>query len=315
MLKVLLTGASGCVGHYIAEALIHNTNYELFLLVRNPIKLKLDCQIRPGITVIPLDMLQIEQIKDLLSSINIAILTATVWGGEDVYRVNVDKTHELISYLQPGVCQHILYFSTASILDRHLQLLPQAGEIGTDYIRSKYLCLQKLEADPLAQQITVLFPTLVFGGDGEKPYSQLSAGLPQILPWTGLLRFFQAEGTFHFIHGQDIAAVVLYLINHPEASRGKRLVLGNAEVSVNQCIQTLCAFQNLHIYLQIPLYLWLARVVIKLFHIRMAAWDYFCLNYRYFGYDAPINPSSFGLEAYCPTLEDVLKLNYGDRQA
>ncbi|MDE5120331.1 MAG: SDR family oxidoreductase, partial [Trichodesmium sp. St19_bin1] len=38
--RIFITGASGCIGHYIVEFLIQNTHHELYLLVRNPDKLK-----------------------------------------------------------------------------------------------------------------------------------------------------------------------------------------------------------------------------------------------------------------------------------
>lgn len=41
MKRIFITGASGCIGHYITEALIQQTDHELFLLVRNPQKLRL----------------------------------------------------------------------------------------------------------------------------------------------------------------------------------------------------------------------------------------------------------------------------------
>ena len=37
--KILITGASGCVGQYITNWLLENTNAELLLLVRDPFKL------------------------------------------------------------------------------------------------------------------------------------------------------------------------------------------------------------------------------------------------------------------------------------
>ena len=64
--RILVTGASGCIGHYIAEALIQETEHELFLLVRNPDKLKLNVHARPGVTVIRGDMRDIEQHSSLL---------------------------------------------------------------------------------------------------------------------------------------------------------------------------------------------------------------------------------------------------------
>ena len=45
--RIFITGASGCIGHYITTALIHHTNHELYLFVRNPEKLQIDPEIRP----------------------------------------------------------------------------------------------------------------------------------------------------------------------------------------------------------------------------------------------------------------------------
>jgi nucleoside-diphosphate-sugar epimerase len=306
--RILVTGASGCIGHYISEALIQDTDHELFLMVRQPSKLKLDLQARPGIHVVEGNMHAIADHKALLATLDSVVLTATVWGGEDTYEINVDKTHELIDYLDPQVCQQILYFSTASILDHQLHVLPEAGEIGTDYIRSKFQCLQKLSQSRWSDRLVALFPTLVFGGDEQKPYSHLSAGLSQILPWLWLARFLKAEGSFHFIHGRDIALVVCHLIAHPELAAGEKLVLGNAKMTLNECVRDLCQFAHKPIYFQIDLTPGLANLIIKLFRIQMAEWDYFCLNYRHFNSDHPINPAHFGIPPYCPTLPELLAI-------
>ncbi|MCY7393159.1 MAG: NAD(P)-dependent oxidoreductase, partial [Leptolyngbyaceae cyanobacterium CAN_BIN12] len=133
--RIFVTGASGCIGHYIVETLIQETNHDLFLLVRNPDKLKIDYTVRPGITVLQGNMREIEQFSDLLKTIDCAILIATAWGGpEEVYDINVVKTIRLLNLLDPEICQLVFYFSTASILDRNNQPLKEAGEVGTDYI-------------------------------------------------------------------------------------------------------------------------------------------------------------------------------------
>lgn len=308
--RILVTGASGCIGHYISEILIQETNHELYLLVRNPNKLQVNTSYRPGVTVIQGDMRDIEQKTDLLLTIDVAVLTATVWGGEDIFEINVNKTLKLLNLLDPDRCQQVIYFSTASVLDRHNQLLPQAGEIGHDYIRSKYDCLSKLSELAIASKITQLFPTLVLGGDDQKPYSHLSAGLPDVPKWMNLARFLQADGSFHFIHGRDIAQVVRYLIeNPPEINQPRRFVVGQKQVSVNQAIAEICAYLNKKIYFRIPLSLSLANLIIVLFRIQMADWDRFCLNYRHFTYENVINPAIFGLPNYCATLSDVLRIS------
>lgn len=316
-MRILVTGASGCIGHYICETLIQETEHELYLLVRNPNKLQVNTQYRPGITVLQGDMKEIEHQADLLKTIDTAVLTATSWGGEDIFDINVNKTLELLNLLDQTRCQQVIYFSTASVLDSHNKLLKQAGEIGTDYIRSKYECITKISelampkarAKPYAPQITVLLPTLVLGGDRQKPYSHLSAGLSEVPKWMNLARFFQVDGSFHFIHGRDIAQVVRYLIDNPPSNQPRQFVLGQKQITVNQAIEEICTYLNKKTYFQIPLYLSLANLFIVLFRIQMATWDRFCLQYRHFTYENVINPDSFGLPNYCPTLTDVLKIS------
>jgi nucleoside-diphosphate-sugar epimerase len=307
--RILVTGASGCIGHYISEALIQKTHHELYLLVRNPQKLQVDTNYRPGIHVLQGDMQNIRSFASLLETIDTAILAATAWGGADTYDINVVKTQELLSLLSPE-CQQVIYFSTASILDNNGKLLPQAGEIGTDYIRSKYDCHQQLSQREITSKTTILFPTLVVGGDANKPYSHLTSGLPEVTKWVDLIRFFQADGSFHFIHGRDIAQVVHYLIDHPPTENESRsLVLGQAPLTVNQAVEEVCVYFNKKIYFRIPLTLSLANAMIALFRIQMAAWDRFCLDYRHFTYRNAVNPATFGLPNYCATLSDVLKIS------
>jgi nucleoside-diphosphate-sugar epimerase len=308
--RILVTGASGCVGHYITEALVQHTQHELFLLVRNPQKLQVDTQSRPGVTVIQGDMLHIEQLSELLPTLNTVVLTAAVWGGEGVYEVNIDKTLQLVQQLNPEVCQQIIYFSTASVLSPSLQLLPAAGEFGSDYIRSKFLCLEQISELPISDRLTTVFPTLVMGGDVNKPYSHISSGLPQTLRWSGLARFFKAQGKFHFIHAQDIATIILKLIEDPEMGIGKKLVLGTPAITFNQLIETCCTHNQQRVSpWQINLSPALMNLFIKLFRIQMTPWDYYCLNHLDFSFPEPVHPTRWQLPAYCPSLERLLQIS------
>ncbi|NEP11839.1 MAG: NAD(P)-dependent oxidoreductase [Symploca sp. SIO2C1] len=317
--RIFLTGASGCIGHYITEALITETEHELYLLVRDPDKLGFDYEARSGITIFQGDLREISQFGNLLKTMDVAILTATAWGGAaEVFDINVIKTIRLMELLNPKMCEQVIYFSTSSILDRNNQLLREAGQLGTDYIRSKYDCLRRLSKLAIAPKITTLFPTLVLGGDENKPYSHLSSGITDVAKWASLVRWFRADGSFHFIHAQDIAQVVRYLVDHPypmesneetDEEPTKRLVLGNQAITVNQFVEQGCDYLGQKIYFRLPLYSWLANILIVLFRIQMSAWDRFCLKYRHFTHQNPINPGTFGLPTYCPTLSDVLKIS------
>ncbi len=304
--RIFITGASGCIGHYITQALIHHTEHELYLLVRNPDKLRVDLKYRPGIELLRGDMQHIDRYAPLLQTINVAVLTATAWGGGDVFDVNVLKTMQLMQYLDPEFCSQVIYFSTASILDRQNQPLKEARQLGTDYIRTKYDCYSRLSRLAIASRITTLFPTLVFGGEDTGIPSHLTTGLPDVLKWMNLIRFLKAEGSFHFIHAADIAQIVLHLIEKPPIP-AQPFVLGNQPVTVNQTIAEICAFLNKKIYFQIPLSDWLTDLIINWFKIKMSPWDRFCLKSRHFTYENAVSPASFGLTNYCHSITELLK--------
>ena len=309
--RIFVTGASGCIGHYVVEALIQETNHELFLLVRNPDKLKFDYHVRPGITILQGDMRDVDRFSELLKTIDCAVLIATAWGGvQEVYDINVTQTLRLMNLLNPDVCQQVIYFSTASILNRENQPLKEAETTTHDYIRSKYTCFQQLAKLKIEPRITTLFPTLLLGGDANKPQSHVSSGVVQVANWAWLLRFLKAEGSFHFIHGKDIAQIVHHLIAKPPAgSESRQLVLGNQMMTVNRAIEETCLYLNKRIYFRVPLTQGLANLIIVLFRIQMADWDRFSMNYRHFTHRYVVSPEAFGLPTYCATFMDVLKLS------
>ncbi len=309
--RIFITGGSGCIGHYLVEQLLHHTPHDLFLLVRNPDKLQFPWRDQPRLQVIPGDIRQVRQHQGLLATMDTVILAATAWGGaQEIYDINVTGNLELMGLLDGDRCRQILYFSTASILDRQNQPLPEAGSLGTDYIRSKYQCYLRLGEVPLADRITTIFPTLVFGGDKDKPYSHISAGLPEVTKWMGLIRFLRAEGSFHFAHGRDIAQVVAHLVDHPATGTGRdrQIIIGNPALQVNEAIGEMAAYLGLRQWFTIPLSYWLADRIIDLFRIEMAPWDRFCLQYRHFTYANPIYPQRLGLVPYCPTVSDLLRV-------
>ncbi|MBR8829796.1 MAG: hypothetical protein N5P05_001249 [Chroococcopsis gigantea SAG 12.99] len=308
MKKIFITGVSGCIGHYVVEELIDRTDHELYLLLRNPDKLQFDYHDNPRIHILLGDMEGIHKHKDILKTMNVAILIATSWGGvEESYLINVTKTLELIAYLDENLCEQIIYFSTASVLNRDNELLKEAGELGTNYIRTKYLGYTELSKLSIFPKITALYPTFVLGGDGiQKPYSHIYGGLPDILKYIGLVRWFKADGSFHFIHARDIASVVTYLIDNQPPER--KIVLGNKRTTVNEAVEQFCRYLGKKIYFRIPLSIGLANFFIKVFNLQMEAWDRFSIDYRHFTHRKTYTPADFGLNNHCSTIDDVLSL-------
>ncbi|MEM1425297.1 MAG: NAD(P)-dependent oxidoreductase [Cyanobacteria bacterium P01_H01_bin.130] len=306
--RIFMTGASGCIGHYIVEALAQQPHYHLDLLLRTPSKLNPKLANLPNVHIHQGDLREIRNQKELLQQADVAIPIATCWGGSDAFDINVVKNIELINSLDPDRCEQVLYFSTASILGNDDQPLKEAGQIGTDYVRTKYDCAMRLPKLEIAKKITALYPTFVLGGDDEKPRSHLTGGLPDIMRYIKLIRHLKADASFHFIHAYDIAQVIAHLVANPPTEQGPRhLVLGGEPMQLNDVITAATEHMSCPTRFKVTLSTTLANLIIDWFNIQMEAWDRFCMNYRHFTYANPVSPATFGLEPHCRTFADVLE--------
>ena len=83
--------------------------------------------------------------------------------------------------------------------------------------------------------------------------------------------------------------------------------MGNPAKTADEVVNEISTYLGKRPYFKIPLSLGLANVIIKLFNIRMAAWDRFCMGYRHFTYQRTVTPSSFGRKDHYPTLTDVIR--------
>jgi len=253
--RILITGASGCVGQHIAAQLYRDTDAELLLLLRDPAKLTAVPANDPRITLLVADLRELTPHAGAIATATRVIHTATAWGDpERAMAVNVVAVKQLLAFTSPEWLEQVIYFSTASLLNRQLELLPEALSEGTEYIQTKALCLQQLEQHPLAERIVAVFPTLVFGGavDGKGPFptSYLTAGLSEACRWLWLAKWLRADASFHFIHAADIAQVCCHLAtrphqSNPEPGQGalRRLVLGQPAISVDATVSQLCRWQ------------------------------------------------------------------------
>jgi nucleoside-diphosphate-sugar epimerase len=318
--RILITGASGCVGQYIAETLFRHTEAHLLLLLRDPAKLTAVPRSDPRITLLVGDLRELDPHAAAIATAERVIHTATAWGDpERAQAVNVVAVKKLLSLLDPQRLEQVIYFSTASILDRNLRLLSEALPHGTEYIQTKAQCLMDLEAHPLAERIVAVFPTLVFGGrllgPDRHPTSYLTAGVGEGVRWLWLARWLRADATFHFIHAADIATVCAHLATtphqpNPEPGQGpvRQLVLGQAPLSVNEAVATLCRWRGVwRPPVGLDLRGWLIEGLIRLLRLEVNDWDRFSIRQRHFVHEPVSPPERFGLHSVAPTLEAVLE--------
>ena len=126
MSRILVTGASGCVGQYVSRWLLENSDAELLLWLRDPAKLSAVPSDHPRVRLLVGDLRETDRFIADLATVNRVIHTATAWGDpERAHQVNVVAVKRMLQLLNPAVVEQIIYFSTASILDRHLRPLPK----------------------------------------------------------------------------------------------------------------------------------------------------------------------------------------------
>jgi len=302
----------------MANWLIENSSSELLLWVRDPKKITSINLENPRIQVLVGDLRQPNKFKKEISEANRVIHTATAWGDPKRAReVNIDAVKNLLDLLNPSNIKQIIYFSTASILDRNLDLLPEAFTHGTEYIQTKAQCLKELETHRLSQKIIAVFPTLVFGGrlDGKSkfPTSYLTEGLKDAFEWIWLARWIKIFSRFHFIHAADIAFICGHLATSDfepaqrlKKSKIKKFVLGQPYISIDIAIQTLLRWKGMRKVPQIPLWTWLIEFLTILLPIQITNWDRFSLRQKHFIHDPITSPETFGGISYAKTLSQVL---------
>ncbi len=314
--NLLITGSNGCVGQYLIDWFLKNTRFRLYLMVRDKNKLPLSIQKNKRIKLLICDIRECYRFSKEISQINFLIHTATAWGDpKRAYEVNIKAFEELLGMLEKNKLEKIIYFSTASILNKQTELMRESLTYGTEYIQTKYKCFERLKKSTFAEKTFAVFPTLVFGGTLNKrskyPVSYLTSGLKEINKWLWLARFLKLNSKFHFIHANDIAKICGFLIkNHKEDNyKGfKKFVLGQNYISIDDAINILLKRNRMNRYFSIPLTKKIMKILLRVLPIQTTPWDNFSIKKYDFNHVPITNPETFNLESHAKSLQDVLRL-------
>ena len=315
--KILITGANGCVGQYLIDWFLKNSNFSIFLMVRDPNKLSDEIKTNKRIKLLICDIRESKKFHYEIKNINYLVHTATAWGDpKRAFEVNVKAFEDLMVLLSRDRIERIIYFSTASILDKNTELMREAMIYGTEYIQTKYLCYENLKRSEFAEITDVVFPTLVFGGTLDDksyfPVSYLTSGLKEAKKWLWIARFFKLDSKFHFIHAKDIAQICGYLINETFTgkSRGfKKFVLGQKFITIDDALVTLLKKNKLKRYFSMRLSKGIIKIILKILPIQTTNWDSFSIKKYDFDHKPITRPETFGLTSYAKTLKKVIKVS------
>ena len=312
---LLITGANGCVGQYLVDWFLTKTRFKLFLMVRDPNKLRRSVKNNKRVTLLTCDIRECSKFRKEISKVNFLIHTATAWGDpKRAYEVNVAAFEELLSLLKKSILEKIIYFSTASILNEKTELMRESLIYGTEYIQTKYQCYENLRKSSFANKTCVIFPTLVFGGTLNKnsryPVSYLTEGLKHAKDWLWLARFLRIDAKFHFIHAKDIAQICGFLIKSIDKREYgfKKYVLGQKYITIDEAVLTLLKKYGIKRYFALKINKGIIKFLLKVLPIQTTNWDIFSINKYNFNHKPIANPETFGLKSYAKSLKEVLKL-------
>jgi len=304
MKKLFITGATGCVGHYIIEQLLGIPDTELHLLVRKPERLRVPKDQQTNIIFHVGNMEFIEKHADVIREMTHVIHIATDWSdSEYATLLNVEKTHFMFNAVDPEKCEKIVYFSTASILGPNNKAIPEAGKYGQGYVRSKYKAYMSLKECICYDRIITVFPTLVFGGDESHPGSHISDGIGPNRHYLKWLRFIYPEGALHFLHAKDIATTSLYFLFNEMPKN--EYVLGMNKVTGKAVIETVCRIFGVRMLFRFKVTSAFIIKVASLLKITIGPWEKHCIENPYMVYDT-VNPSTFGKPVAFPDLTTLL---------
>ena len=303
--QIFLTGVTGCIGHYVLNELKASfPTATLHILVRRPERFKQDFLSWDNVVMHKGDMDDVGQFKAVLAKCDYLIHIATVWGYNlaDNLRINKIRTLEMLDALEPTKVKKIIYFSTASILTQNNQLSPAAKTEGTPYVKSKYHGYLALKEHPLADKIVTLFPTVVLGGSEQHPFSHISQGLLDIKKSIRWARLFKVPGSFHFLHGIDIAKMVSISMTHDVPND---VVIGNQEITFTDAFYELAAAVKKVPLFRVILPKWIFKSLTVIFKNRIDSWGRHCLQHPHFNYNTH-SPAHFNYSVAYPTLTSVI---------
>jgi nucleoside-diphosphate-sugar epimerase len=306
---ILITGGSGCVGSYVVADLLEPTDHHLILILRDPSRLQLPASFSERVTIVPADLDNFSDYSAYIDRADVAVLIAAAWGGPAAEKINFDCPLAIAQRLSARPGKRVIYFSTASVLNRSGELAQEALTFGTEYISSKYRLVAAIE--PLSDGIEIvgLFPTLVAGGGGGAPSSHFTSLLREAAQWIGVARFFRVDGRFHFIHAQDVAAIVRAVIaaSSSELRNPARFIMGAPAVTVNGCIEVLRIEKGRRKFWKIPVGNVIAEILIRIFRIGLTPWDRYCMLHRDQSFEKAVGPDAFGLNLKFPDFLSILE--------
>lgn len=175
MKRVLLTGATGFLGSYVARLLIEK-GYEVIAIHRQSSRFELVREVKSKIEWIECDLEELPILEEIIKRVDVVVHCAALISFQPqdnnlMYKINVEATRDLVDLSLANSVERFVYISSIAALGRHKndEILDekvewQDGPLNTNYGISKQLGEREVwRGSAEGLNVIILNPSLIIG--------------------------------------------------------------------------------------------------------------------------------------------------------
>lgn len=224
--KVLVTGAAGCVGHFLVEELLERGDH--VVAVDRP-GLAFEHEGEAGLDARGVDLRDSREAARAVRGADAVIHAAAIvdisMPFEELRAINLDSVRALYEAAVREGCSDFIFFSSGSVYAPSAAMSGKpitedaALEASSDYERTKMWAEEYLRSRPAGgPRVAILRPALVFGPAARVLGAALATVPPLLERWGGFIPKLRGGPRTNWVHARDVARAALYLLDHPQDS-------------------------------------------------------------------------------------------------
>ncbi len=229
--KVLVTGGTGFLGAYILQALLEN-GYAVRAIRRTAkLPLFIPQHILDQVEWVEGDLLDVVSLADALQDIDIVVHAAAMVSfhasdRKSLYKINIDGTANMVNLSIEAGVEKFVYISSVAALGRtsHGEMVDekkkwQSSTTNTHYAISKHHAEREVwRGMGEGLDVIILNPSTIIGyGNWNDSSCKIFKSVYDEFPW-------YTEGVNGFVAVEDIATIVVRLLQHDEAVNERFIV-------------------------------------------------------------------------------------------